>query len=229
VKKIVSTLVDAGNRSVFGLIDWDAKNKCNGHVFVQGEGERYTIENFIFDPLLIAILLRIEKNCERADLGLRDDETHVDFRSFENERLQIAANYVISKLEMTAIKYVRVKHEDAKSSTELKVDSVQEISDLQKSATYVSEQVAGTSEDKFQVEWVNCKYVGGQSIQIPKWYLHMKGHLIKPLLKETFHPLRRYKTEQDLKVAILDRVIDDLPTLIPNSILDVFQRIQRTP
>lgn len=229
VKKVVSTLVDAGNRSVFGLIDWDANNKSNGHVFVQGEGERYTIENFIFDPLLIAILLRLEKVAERADVGLCEAETHADFRSIENERLQIAADYVINKLAQTAIEYVRVQHEDAKSSGVSKVDSGQEISDLHKSATYVEKEVSGTSGNKSQVECELCKYVGGQSIQIPKWYLQMKGHLIKPLLDQAFPQLKKFATEQKLKVAILDRVIDDLPTLIPSSILDVFQRIQRTP
>jgi ABC-type branched-subunit amino acid transport system ATPase component len=57
VKKFVNALSNAGNESVFGLVDWDTKNTPNGRVHVLAHGERYSIENCILDPLLIAATL----------------------------------------------------------------------------------------------------------------------------------------------------------------------------
>jgi ABC-type taurine transport system ATPase subunit len=54
-KRIVKSLVKNGNTSVFGLVDWDrGKNRPTPRIVVLGSGSRYSIENFVFDPLLLA-------------------------------------------------------------------------------------------------------------------------------------------------------------------------------
>lgn len=63
VIEITSLLRSAGNKFIWGIIDWDTnKTKPESeYVKVLGWEERYSIENFIFDPLLVAILLLLEK------------------------------------------------------------------------------------------------------------------------------------------------------------------------
>lgn len=57
VKEIVSALESAGSDLVRGIIDWDLENEEKGKVFILGEGNRYSIENYILDPLFIALAL----------------------------------------------------------------------------------------------------------------------------------------------------------------------------
>lgn len=56
VKRMVESLVNGGNESVFGLIDWDNANHPNGRVIVLAHERRYAIENCLLDPLLVAAL-----------------------------------------------------------------------------------------------------------------------------------------------------------------------------
>lgn len=99
VKEVVKMLVDAGNASVFGIIDWDTTNSDDGHIFVLGNSQRHSIENYLLDPLLISNLLLREKLIDRKDIGLKPDESHMSFTSMDNLRLQQAANFVIEKLK----------------------------------------------------------------------------------------------------------------------------------
>lgn len=57
VKRIVKDLSSAGNDQIYGIIDWDRKNKPEGRVLVLGENQRYAIENYLLDPLEIGLLL----------------------------------------------------------------------------------------------------------------------------------------------------------------------------
>lgn len=46
-----------GNDLVYGIIDHDKTNYSSNDIFVLGEGNRYTIENYIFNPIFVALLL----------------------------------------------------------------------------------------------------------------------------------------------------------------------------
>ena len=61
VENIVSTLRSAGNKFIWGIIDWDGKNKGSEFVVVLGNGNRYSIENYLFVPILLSALLLREK------------------------------------------------------------------------------------------------------------------------------------------------------------------------
>ncbi len=67
VVKVVEGIRDAGVDTVSGVVDWDLTNEpsADGSIFVLGSQRRYTIENYILDPLLIGALLIREK---RTDL-----------------------------------------------------------------------------------------------------------------------------------------------------------------
>lgn len=89
VKTICKSLLDSGNNRVFGIVDWDLKNKSNDNVFVLGEGRRYSIENFIFDPIVFYTFMLRElfisstKNSEYY-LGYR----HLEISSLPEKELQ---------------------------------------------------------------------------------------------------------------------------------------------
>ena len=48
-------------------------NNTNNFIKVIGDGNRYSIESYLFDPILIAALLLREKIINREDLGLNPE------------------------------------------------------------------------------------------------------------------------------------------------------------
>lgn len=99
VKDVVNQLKKGGNRTVYGIIDWDLKNCGNGRVKVLGKEKRYSIENYILDPVLIAAFLVREKLIERIEVGLSERETYVDFGTFDDTRLQQIADFIVEKVK----------------------------------------------------------------------------------------------------------------------------------
>jgi energy-coupling factor transporter ATP-binding protein EcfA2 len=57
VTSIVQSLHDAGNRAVYGIVDWDGSAVSTNRVKVIAEGRRDGIESVLLDPLLVCILL----------------------------------------------------------------------------------------------------------------------------------------------------------------------------
>lgn len=57
VKELVKSMREYGSKTAYGIIDWDAKNVPENKIFVHGGDERYSVENFLFDPIYIMILL----------------------------------------------------------------------------------------------------------------------------------------------------------------------------
>ncbi|MBD2626671.1 AAA family ATPase [Anabaena variabilis FACHB-164] len=99
VEEVVTQLYDkGGNKTVYGIIDWDLKNNESERVKVLGEGNRYSIENYILDPLLFAAFLLKDKLIERSDIGLNEDETYIDIANFDNIRLQKVADFIVDKI-----------------------------------------------------------------------------------------------------------------------------------
>jgi len=95
VKDIVKQLSSHGNSTIRGLIDWDTTNDPNDNVVVLGHSHRYSIENYILDPLLIAMLLFQDKSIERSDLGMEEHEGSADILKMPNSRLQHIADYIV--------------------------------------------------------------------------------------------------------------------------------------
>ena len=186
VKKVVKQLEEGGNKTVYGIIDWDLKNSGNDRIKVLGEENRYSIENYILDPLLLAAFLFRERWIERNMIGLNDNETYIDFAKFDTSRLQQIADFLVKK----------VKPHLPQKSTDDKTDQIE------------------------------CKYVNGKTIKLPKFYLQTQGHQLEDSLKKTFPQLKRFKEEDKLKMEIIRKVIDDIPGLIPDDLLCVFKQIQ---
>jgi len=100
VKNITETLRNAGNKFVSGIIDRDDKNKSTEAVKVLGNGNRYSIENYILDPLLIGALLLRDKIITKKELNLNENETFIDLKYFNQEKLQFIADYITNKVAL---------------------------------------------------------------------------------------------------------------------------------
>lgn len=88
VKEIVGKLSEFGNTNIFGIIDWDGKNRTSGKVKVLGEQQRYSIENYLLDPLVLPVYLIREKFVEKETYGLASTESFYNIKSFSEDRIQ---------------------------------------------------------------------------------------------------------------------------------------------
>ena len=183
VREVVNQLEKGGSRTVYGIIDWDLTNSGSERIKILGKENRYSIENYILDPVLIAALLLREKWIERSDVGLSQHETYIDFATFDSNRIQKIADFVVNKVEV-----------------------------------HVSPALGDNR--------LPCQYLGGQVINLPRWFLHTQGHDLEETLKNVFHKLKRFQKEPDLKLEIIVKVIDDVPSLIPYDFVNLFKEIQ---
>jgi AAA15 family ATPase/GTPase len=184
VKDVVNQLQKGGSRTVYGIIDWDLTNFGNERIKVLGKEKRYSIENYILDPVLVAAFLLREKWIERCAIGMSDHETYIHFATFDDARLQRIADFVVNKVK-------------ARISPVLEDDNLP------------------------------CKYLSGQIINLPKWFLKIQGHQLEKDLKEIFQELKRFQKESQLKSEIINKVVDDVPSLIPYDLVDLFKEIQK--
>ena len=99
VVSVVKQLRNAGNRTVFGLIDWDLKNTSIDGVFVLGSDDRYSIENYILDPLLIGLLLLREKILDATGFGLPSESTYLSLSQDDADSLAKIGKQVCADLD----------------------------------------------------------------------------------------------------------------------------------
>jgi len=105
VTEVVKKLTEYGNDSVFGLIDWDKKNCPEIPLIVMGERSRYSIENYIFDPIAFAAFLIRETIVDKKLLGYEEEEAFFDVKGFDASRLKIVvANFLNEVKELFTIK-----------------------------------------------------------------------------------------------------------------------------
>lgn len=98
VTEITTTLRNSGNNSIFGIIDWDLSKALpkNSYVKVSGYESRYSIENFILDPLLVGIFLIKEKKYKSEYFGLDKNLVLRDLLDLNQEQCQKIINKVES-------------------------------------------------------------------------------------------------------------------------------------
>lgn len=98
VVNITNVLRGSGNKFVWGIVDWDASNEEAEFVKVLGQGNRYSIENYLLDPILITALLFREKLVTREELGLPAHTLYSDLNRFDCTQLQAIADYTVDKV-----------------------------------------------------------------------------------------------------------------------------------
>ena len=95
VKDVVKKLRSAGNRSAFGVIDWDKRNSGGDGIFVCSENLRYSVENIVYDPLVLCVFLILENVCTLAEMGLAGSTAISEIMQFDQAQLQKMTNFVI--------------------------------------------------------------------------------------------------------------------------------------
>lgn len=110
VKNITKILREAGNQFVWGIIDWDLNSKkpdCE-YVKVLGWQQRYSIENYLLDPLIIAIFLLLEKIKEPSDFGFKENFKIYSILTFDKNKIQqiidSMINWLATKIEINRSK-----------------------------------------------------------------------------------------------------------------------------
>ncbi|MBY5404617.1 ATP-binding protein [Rhizobium leguminosarum] len=94
VIRVVSALADAGNTSVFGLLDWDGTNQPDHRISVIAYGKRNGIENVLFDPLLVALAIARSNPSELHQIGLQNGTGFIEVAGSNATTLQTMVNKV---------------------------------------------------------------------------------------------------------------------------------------
>lgn len=100
VQKITSILRQTGSRFAWGIVDWDLNTTKPAEEFVKvlGFESRYSMENYLLDPLLIGILLLREKFVEPTFFGFEETVRIFDILIFNASQLQQMIDTVLQKL-----------------------------------------------------------------------------------------------------------------------------------
>lgn len=99
VSNIVNSLRGLGNDLVYGIKDFDIKNHSSPYIHVLGENKRYAIDNYVFDPIYVALLLVRERIVETKDLGL-PPLSYVQLSQLDDAGIQAMINHVIDSLAL---------------------------------------------------------------------------------------------------------------------------------
>lgn len=107
VETLVRQLSERGNKSVYGLVDWDGHSKEEGNLKVLACGRRYSIENVLLDPLvLIAALIDTDPNMAK-EIGLNANDTFVSLPNCCVTKLQD----VVTKVDERVIGQIETSSE----------------------------------------------------------------------------------------------------------------------
>lgn len=98
VIKIVNDIRTSGNQTSFGIIDWDLKNPESDYIKVHGLDKRYSVENYLYDPIYISILLmNLKAHNIYNELGIDETINQYSIGSESNEFLQKISNWFFIK------------------------------------------------------------------------------------------------------------------------------------
>lgn len=98
VISIVNKLRDAGSDLAYGIIDFDGGNRSSNAVVVLGEGARYAIENYILDPLYLALTLIRNGKKSFSDFGVHGKNSYMDAFQISQSECQKIVNEFFHKI-----------------------------------------------------------------------------------------------------------------------------------
>lgn len=90
VKRLVVDLRAAGADTVVGVVDRDNRNGSPAHIYYIVD--RYSIENLVFDPLLLGAFLLREQICSAGELGLPAETRNFELRESHASSLIMAVS-----------------------------------------------------------------------------------------------------------------------------------------
>ena len=101
VCETVNSIRHSGNKTSYGIIDWDLKSDPTDNIYVHGYNERYSVENFVLDPVYLICLLLDMDDAHNISKELKFGSAYNQFSigNETNERLQEISNYVFDQLK----------------------------------------------------------------------------------------------------------------------------------
>lgn len=174
---IVQKLSDNGNEQVYGIVDWDTKNQSKGKILVLGENERYAIENYLLDPLLMGILLIREGIVPTSYFGELAPQTYSELINLTIDEAKKIVNKVLVELDL------------------------------------------------YTGNTVDYELANGWTLEITKEFNNHQGHELEELYKKKYPPLKSFHQEDALKKSVINKVINDHPSLSPKRLLEVIMKI----
>lgn len=187
VMKITNLLRHSGNKFIWGIIDWDLISRSQQEgIIILGEGNRYSIENYLLDPLLLAVLLWREKLEPQTFFGYGDETKFYEVSNFDRDKLQSLIDKVLIKV-----------------------------------GPKIKSTLVGQS---------NYNTIGGVNLSLPLWFTNCQGHQLEDGILAAFPRLNEIKKNKEsaLKLAVINKVISDLPMLAPEDLLKVLKQVQIT-
>lgn len=97
---IVTNLSNNGNGQVYGIVDWDTTNPSKGRIIVLGENERYAIENYLLDPLLMGLLFLRERKLNFSDFTLNSYSNYSDINKLTLPEAQLIVDKILNDLDL---------------------------------------------------------------------------------------------------------------------------------
>lgn len=203
VKSIVTILTNNGNKSVCGLIDGDLHHVETDRIKILGNNSRYSIENYVLDPIFIAILLLSEQfsGIDLGTLGFPLNATVLTFESIDDLQLQNIIDNIISK--------------------------VRPFAKTVSTADNLFPAVSGRDTEAAYY------LINGKKFKVPQWFLITKGHLLEDMLLLAFKPLisiaRDGKGGDNLKTKIVAKAIKLFPSYLSKDLLETFIKLEQIP
>ena len=112
VINVVTEIRKSGNKTAYGIIDWDLKNNSTEFVKVHGEKKRYSIENYLYDPIYLTVLLmNLKGNNIFTELGIDETYNQYNIGNENQEFLQKISDWFFNKY-YTHFKIEKVKQEE---------------------------------------------------------------------------------------------------------------------
>lgn len=95
VSRATQTLRDLDIKNIYGIIDWDNKKNGSEYVKVLGLNKRYSIEQYIYDPLILSIYLIRDSIITRSMLNIPETFGLYEIKNFSSEQFQDLSNKMI--------------------------------------------------------------------------------------------------------------------------------------
>lgn len=95
VESIVSRLHESGSDLVRGIVDWDGKKTDRHPIYVLGGGNRYSIENYVLDPLFLGLALVRLGRRSLSDFSVPHLHTYIDAAKLTNDDAQRISDHIM--------------------------------------------------------------------------------------------------------------------------------------
>lgn len=103
VISIVDKLRGSGGDLAYGIIDYDGGNRSNDAVLVLGNGARYAIENYILDPLYLALALIRYGRKTFSDFGVAGKSTYMEASNLSEAECQQIVNSILQSISIPLV------------------------------------------------------------------------------------------------------------------------------